>query len=300
VADWFHRKERGFATGVWNCSSSLGTAVAAPLLTFLMLRLGWRWMFIVMGAVGILVAAIIRWLHRDPRQVDLTPAERQYLAEDQPEAPRVTWRMWRSLFRYRTTWGMICGYMGSMYVLWIYNTWLPTYLEAELHLSIAKTGWIASVPFLFGVVGSLLTGRVCDHLLHRGFSPIASRKIPMLFCLLGIALFTLIAASTLNAVLAVSCISLSLFLVYGAACCAWAMAAVVAPVHLTASMGSIQNFFGYLGAASAPILTGIIVAKTGSFQPALMAGALFAVLGAIIYLALVRGPVGTNETVDKR
>jgi sugar phosphate permease len=145
------------------------------------------------------------------------------------------------------------------------------------------------------VVGSLLTGRVCDHLLHRGFSPIASRKIPMVCCLLGIALSTLIAASTANAVLAVSCISISLFLVYGAACCAWAMAAVVAPVHLTASMGSIQNFFGYLGAASAPILTGLIVAKTGSFQPALMAGALFAVTGAMIYLALVRGPVGTNQ-----
>jgi sugar phosphate permease len=295
VADWFHRKERGQATGIWNCSSSLGTAIAVPLLTFLMLHLGWRWMFIVMGLVGILVALIIRWLHRDPRQVDLTPAERQYLLDDQPEPPRVTWKIWRSLFRFRTTWGMICGYMGSMYVLWIYNTWLPTYLEFQLHLSIAKTGWVGSVPFLFGVVGSLVTGRVCDHLLHRGFSPIASRKLPMIFCLLGIALFTLVAASTLNAVVAVSCISISLFLVYGAACCAWAMAAVVAPVHCTASIGSIQNFFGYLGAASAPIVTGLIVAKTGSFRPALAVGALFAVLGAIIYIALVRGPVAANE-----
>jgi sugar phosphate permease len=265
-----------------------------------MLRLGWRWMFIVMGLAGIVVAGIIRWLHRDPGQVDLAPAERQYLVEDSPAAPRMTWRMWRSLFRYRTTWGMICGYMGSMYVLWIYNSWLPRYLELQLHLSIAKTGWIASVPFLFGVVGSLVTGRVCDHLLHRGFSPIASRKIPMIFCLLGIALSTLITASTSNAVLAVSCISISLFLVYGAACCAWAMVAVVTPVHCTGSLGSIQNFFGYLGAASAPILTGIIASKTGSFQPALMAGALFAVLGAIIYSALVRGTVGADEAVDSR
>jgi sugar phosphate permease len=295
VADWFHRRERGLATGIWNCSSSLGTAIAAPLLTFLMLRLGWRWMFIVMGLVGLLVALIIRWVHRDPRQVDLTPAEQQYLADGAPAAPKVTWRIWRSLFRFRTTWGMIGGYMGAMYVLWIYNTWLPQYLEIQLHLSVSKTGWIASVPFLFGVVGSLVTGRVCDHLLHRGFSPIASRKIPMVVSLLGVALFTLLAASTSNAVLAVSCISISLFLVYGCACAAWAMAAVVAPVHFTASISSIQNFFGYLGAAVAPTVTGIIVAKTGSFQPALMVGALFAALGAAIYLVLVRGPVAATE-----
>jgi len=292
VADWFHRRERGLATGLWNCSSSLGTAIAAPLLTFLMLRLGWRWMFIVMGLLGITVAGVIRWVHRDPRQVPLTREERAYLTDDAPEPPRVTWGEWRRLFHHGTIWGMIGGYMGAMYVLWIYNTWLPQYLELQLHLTVSKTGWIASVPFLFGVVGSLVTGRVCDALLHRGFSPIASRKVPMVVSLLGVALFTLLTACTSNPVLAVAFISVSLFLVYGTACCAWSMASVVGPVHCTASIGSIQNFFGYLGAAVAPTVTGIIVAKTGSFQPALMVGALFATLGAGLYLLLVRGPIG--------
>jgi len=66
VADWFHKRERGVATGVWNCSSSLGTAIAAPLLTYLMIHLGWRWMFVTMGLAGLVVALAAYGLHRTP------------------------------------------------------------------------------------------------------------------------------------------------------------------------------------------------------------------------------------------
>src|SRR5690242_2534432 len=69
VRDWFNERERGLATGIWNCSSTLGTAISAPLLTFLMLTFTWRWMFVIMGVAGLLVAAVFYVLHRDPRQV---------------------------------------------------------------------------------------------------------------------------------------------------------------------------------------------------------------------------------------
>src|SRR5205807_730550 len=131
VADWFHRRERGFATGVWNCSSSLGTAIAAPLLTFLMVHFGWRWMFGLMGLAGLSVAVIAYSLHRDPPQVDLTASERAYLRDEHTVAARVTWADWSGLFRFSTTWGMILGFFGAIYVLWIYNAWLPQYLEIE-------------------------------------------------------------------------------------------------------------------------------------------------------------------------
>jgi sugar phosphate permease len=190
---------------------------------------------------------------------------------------------------------MIAGYFGAMYVLWIYTAWLPQYLEIQLHLSVATTGWIASIPFFFGVVGSLIAGRVCDVLLKHGFSPIASRKVPTVASLLGVAFFTLLASLTSVTALAVACISISLFLLYGTACAAWSMASVVAPAYCTASISSIQNFFGYLGAALAPITTGIIVAKTGSFHPALQVGALIATVGAIVYVVLVRESVSPRS-----
>ena len=296
VADWFPQRERGSATGIWNCSSTLGTAIGLPMLTFFMLHLGWRWMFAVMGLFGLAVALIIHWLYRDPGQTSfLTPAERLYLADDHPERPRVTWQAWKSLFRFRTVWGMIGGYCGANYCIWIYTAWLPQYLEIQFHVTVAKSGWIGSIPFLCGAAGSIITGRVCDWLLRRGFSPIASRKIPMIVSLLGVALFAVLTSRASSAFQAIACISASLFLLYGAVCAAWTMATAVAPVAYAASIGSIQNFFGYLAAASAPTITGFIATRTGSFQPALLFGAGVALLGAIVHLVLVRRPLSLPE-----
>jgi sugar phosphate permease len=292
VADWFPQRQRGSATGIWNCSSTLGTAVGLPVLTFVMLHLGWRWMFAVMGLVGLAVALVIHRLHRDPGQTSpLTPAERQYLADDPSQTPRITWRIWKNLFRFRTVWGMIGGFSGTNYCIWIYTAWLPQYLEIQFHVTVAKTGWIGSIPFLCGAAGSIVTGRICDKLLRHGFSPIASRKIPMIASLLGVALFSCLTARASNAFEALACISVSLFLLYGAACCAWTITTAVAPAAYAASVGSIQNFFSYLAAATAPTITGFIAASTGSFQPAVLFGAGVALLGAAAYLFLVREPL---------
>jgi len=293
VRDWFNKSERGFATGIWNSSSTLGTAVSAPLLTVLMLSFGWRWMFAIMGAAGILVAAIFYLLHRDPGQAALTAQERSYLSDDESSAQTKppTLRDWRRLFAFRTTWGMIFGFFGTIYVLWLYNAWLPTYLEMERHFTIAKTGWVAAIPSVFGVVGSLVGGKLCDVLVERGVSTMNSRKYPMAAALGGTAMFTLFTALTPNSTLAVAFISISLFLIYVCASAAWAMASVAAPANCTASIGSMQNFGGYVGGALAPTITGFIVQEAHSFQPALLVGAVVAAAAAVIYIIMVRDPI---------
>ena len=298
VRDWFNVRGRGTATGLWNCSSTLGTAISAPLLTYLMLSFGWRWMFIIMGVLGIIVATVIYTVHRDPRDVALTPDERRYLTEGDPAGtgvrPKVSFADWGRLFSYRTTWGMILGYFGCIYLTWIYNSWLPGYLEIERHISIKGAGWVSSIPFGFGVLGSILGGRFADWLVARGVSPMNSRKYPMAAALLGTAAFTTLAALTPSSVLAVAAISVSLFLLYVCSSTAWAMAPVAAPAHQTASLGSMQNFGGYLGGALAPTVTGAIVQSTGTFAPALLVGAAVGVVAAALYLALVRDIIPTR------
>jgi sugar phosphate permease len=86
--DWFNPADRGTATGIWNCSSTLGTAISVPLLTFLMLYVGWRWMFVIMGLAGVLVATIAFTIYRNPSEVDLKPEEQRHLTEGMPPA---TW-----------------------------------------------------------------------------------------------------------------------------------------------------------------------------------------------------------------
>ncbi|MDR3100955.1 MAG: MFS transporter [Paraburkholderia sp.] len=299
VRDWFTGKERGTATGIWNSSSTLGTAIAAPLLTIIMLNIGWRWMFAVMGIAGLVLAVGFYVVHRDPHQVDLTQREKAYLHDAEGEvATRPTLREWRRLFGFGTTWGMLLGFFGTIYVLWIYNAWLPTYLQMEHHLTIAKTGWVAAVPYVFGIVGSLSGGKICDVLAKRGVSAINSRKYPMAASLLGTALFTVLTAVTHNTTLAVIFISISMLLVYLSTSAAWAMASVAAPANCTASIGAMQNFGGYFGGALAPVVTGFLVQKTNSFEPALFVGAGVAVLCVVAYWTLVRAPIPAPATED--
>ena len=82
----------------------------------------------------------------------------------------MTAREWRSLFGYESTWGIILGFMGVIYMVWLYLTWLPSYLEHERGLTVALTGWVIAIPYIFGTLGMLSAGQVADRLLRRGLS----------------------------------------------------------------------------------------------------------------------------------
>jgi MFS family permease len=289
VRDWYNVRERGLPTGIGLCGSKLGPAIAPLILTSLMLLFGWRWMFIIMGGVGIAVALIWYAVYREPHQVDLTAAEKAYLADGEAPttATRVTWADWKHLFAYRATWGMVFGFFGEVYMGWVYQSWLPGYLEIERHMSIPKTGWVAGIPFAFGVIGSIGSGWLADHLAGRGISPVNSCKIPVVIGLGGMAAFTIVAALTPSTFVAVAAISTALLFNGMAGAMCWALASVIAPKHCTASLGSIQNCGGYIGGALAPAVTGFIVQDTGSFVPALLFSAALGSVCTLIYIFVV-------------
>ena len=293
VRDWFNVRGRGFATGVFNCSSTLGTAIAAPLLTVVMLAVGWRWMFGIMGIAGVAVAVFWLLLYRDPASMALTPAEDSYRTsgDETGEAARVTFGEWRRLFGCATTWGMIIGFFGVVYLTWVYTAWLPGYLEMQRHMTIRSAGFASALPFVAGVIGGLFGGWLTDWLMTRGLSPINSRRYPMTLSLLGMAACTVGAALVASNALAVGLISLAMFLGYMASSAAWAMASVAAPANTTASLGAMQNFGGYLGGALAPMVTGYIVQASGSFVPAMMTAAAIGVVAAIGYFTIIRHPI---------
>ena len=174
VKDWWSLRARGLPTGIFNCTSTLGPMIAPPLLTALMLHFGWRWMFIIMGLLGILLAVIWASIYRDPREVDVTAAEEAYLSDGRERRTTrpITFAEWRRLFSFRVTWGLMLGFFGIVYLLWLFQAWLPGYLEMERHMSLQRTGWIAAIPYAFGVVGSIGTGFVADRLMA------GSKKIP--------------------------------------------------------------------------------------------------------------------------
>jgi MFS family permease len=292
VSTWFHVRDRGLPTGFWNCASTLGPAISPPILTALMLAFGWRAMFIIMGAAGIVAAVVWYLIYRNPREAGISEGERRYIvAGDTAATSGVVFAEWRRLFRFGTTWGMIFGFFGTVYLLWLYLTWLPGYLEIEHHMSTLRTGFAASIPFVFGFFGALTGGAISDWLGRRGFSPINSRKYPIVCGLLGMALFTVPAALTHSADLAIFFIAIAMFFGNISSTTSWALVTAVAPPNYVASLGSIQNFGGYFGGSFAPIVTGLIAQHTHSFAGALIVGAGIGATSAMIYLFAVTKPI---------
>jgi len=292
VSTWFHVRDRGLPTGFWNCASTLGPAISPPILTALMLAFGWRAMFVIMGAAGIVAAVVWYLVYRNPRDAGISEAERGYIvAGDTAATSGVVFAEWKRLFGFRTTWGMIFGFFGTVYLLWLYLTWLPGYLEIEHHMSTLRTGFAASIPFIFGFFGALTGGAISDWLGRRGFSPINSRKYPIVCGLLGMALFTVPAALTHSADLAILFIAIAMFFGNISSTTSWALVTAVAPPNYVASLGSIQNFGGYFGGSFAPIVTGLIAQHTHSFAGALIVGAGIGATSAMIYLFAVTKPI---------
>jgi MFS family permease len=186
---------------------------------------------------------------------------------------------------------MLCGFFGISYLSWLYFAWLPQYLEIQWHLSISRTGWLAAIPFTCGIVGSLTGGRICDILSRRGLTAIDSCKIPIVCALFGVVVCTSLAAYSSRSALAVGYISLSLFVIYVGSAAAWTMTTVAAPENYAASLGSIQNCGGYVGAAIAPVVTGYMVQATASFRSALLVAAGVALIAGIGNLLLVKDPI---------
>jgi MFS family permease len=248
------------------------------------------------------MAAVWFALYRDPSSLSLSVAEAAYLNEgavaDTSRTQELGVRDWLALFRHLTTWGMILGFFGSVYLNWVYLTWLPGYLTQARGMDLVTTGIAASVPFFCGFVGCLVAGWFSDKLTRKSASPMAGRKLPIVLAMLGMAGFTVPAALVQSNVIALACISVVVFLANASSASAWALATAAAPSNRIASLGSLQNFGGFLGGALAPIVTGYI-AQSFSFVPALLTGAAIAFLGALSYLFLVYKPIPASEAASR-
>jgi MFS family permease len=295
TSDWFHIKDRGRPTGVYNSGGSIGPAIAPPLLTAIMLAFDWRVMFIAMGLVGVVGSGIWFLLYRDPKKATLEQVDHDYLADNRANANPVEMRQWGRLFRFRSMWGLMLGAFCGGYAVWMYQTWLPAYLEMQQHISIKNTGYLASIPLICSIIGAISGGYVSDRMASRGVELVASRRLPSILGLCLSGLFTFIAATATTPTQAVILISCAMyFLAFGIAG-KWTMITAVAPQSYCTSVASIQNFGGYLGGTVSPLLTGYVVDKTGSFVIALTIGAGMTIASAVLLQTLVRTPIGAAE-----
>ncbi|MGC6388797.1 MFS transporter [Ewingella sp. S1.OA.A_B6] len=290
---WFSDKERALPTSIINTGSQIANAIAPPILTILLLTLGWRGMFIAIGLAGIPLLLVWLKFYRNPteREEKLIHANSQLIQQSVKAAAGNNKASWGALFKHKTTWFMVIGNFSIMFTIWVYLTWLPSYLEKSLGFSLKQTGWLAAIPFLAGIFGVLCGGVISDRLIRRGVNTITARKVPIVVGAALAACFVAPIPFVHDTTLSIALLSIGYFFSQLPQGVIWTLASDIAPKEQVASMGAIQNFGGFLGAACAPIVTGIILDATGQFTNVFFLGAGLLMLGALSYGLFVKKPI---------
>jgi D-galactonate transporter len=291
VSEWFPKRERAFATSIFDSGNRAGTALSLPIVTVIIDRLGWRWSFVITGLLGFVWAVAWIWIYRPPRQHRwVTTQEREYIEADpignknEGAGPPIRWR---DLFKYRTVWGMMLGFFCLNFVIYFFVTWFPTYLKDARGFDIKKMGFIGMIPPLAAIPGGYLGGLVSDRLVRNGVRLTRARKIPIVTGMLlssSIALAVIVQSTAVCIALLSLCYASLSF----AAASVWSLPADVAPTRAhVGSIGGIQNFASNLAGICITTFVGVMLQKTGGFVVPLVVAGCFSILGAFSYLVVV-------------
>jgi ACS family hexuronate transporter-like MFS transporter len=183
ITEWFPKKERALATGIFNAGTSVGAIVTPLIVPWITLRFGWRWAFVFTGALGF--AWLRMWLvfYRKPQDHSYcTKDELKYIQSD-PQLPSAKVK-WMRLLHHKETWAYVIGKFMIDPIWWFYLFWIPDYLQRQHGLHLSQIGLPILVIYIISDLGSIGGGWISSSLLHRGFTVNAARKWAMLLCAL--------------------------------------------------------------------------------------------------------------------
>jgi sugar phosphate permease len=285
MADWLPRSERGTGGSVFISGVALGSAVGPPGLAWLVSTHGWRSCFVATGVLSLLVAIVwYAWYRHPAEDSRLSAEERELILADQEPRRQEGRAPWSTLVRHREIWAITSGYFCLLYVQYTFVTWVPSYLVADRHMSVLKSGLATSIPWTCAFLVGVLAGRTSDIALRRGMSPLNARKLVLVGGMVA-ALAILGTAFSASASAAIVYLSISTSGIIFANGAAWAATQDVArELDLPGSASGFINGLSNVGGILGPIVTGALAYATHSFAVPLATAAGVALVGALAWL----------------
>lgn len=298
VAAWFPGNERGTASAFFNSGQYFATVLFAPLMGWIAHDLGWRYVFYVMGLLGVVMGLMwIKTIDGPQQHPGINDAEFDYIKEggalvdmDAPSGAVVAdggaqWSHIKQLLGNRMLLGVYIGQYCINTLTYFFLTWFPVYLVKERGLSILQAGFVATLPALCGFIGGLLGGVISDAILLKTKSLTLARKLPIVGGML--LSMSIIACNYVDGqALVVGFMALAFF-GKGIGALGWAVVSDTSPKEAGGVSGGLFNTFGNLSSITTPIVAGYIVAATGSFNGALLFVGANALVAAVAYLVIV-------------
>jgi MFS transporter, ACS family, glucarate transporter len=298
VAAWFPAHERGTASAIFNSAQYFALVAFAPIMGWVVGAFDWPWLFVFMGVIGVIAAAIWHKTMHDPRnhpklgaaELDLLVAggamvDKPAQSSDTQQSKLSTGTQLRVLLKTPTLLGLYLSQYFINTLTYFFTTFMTLYLVEERGLSVVKAGLFVTLPALCGFAGGILGGVLSDWLLRRGFSMTAARKIPIVIGMLS-------ALSILGCVYVQSNTAILFFMSFaffgkGLGSLGWAVMSDVAPRECAGLSGGIFNMCGNLSSITTPLLVGWILKTTESYDLVLSLVAGSALCAALCYLLLV-------------
>ena len=274
VAEWFPVEERSFAFGLFNAGSSVGAVIAPPLIAVIATSLGWRWVFLITGAMGFVWTALWVMVYRTP--------ERGVIAKAAPQ-PR-----WIALLRDGRVLGMCAAKSLGDSAWYFFIFWLPKYLADVRHLNIKQIGYYAWIPYAFAGAGSLFGGWFSSYLIRRGWSVISSRKL----CL-GISASLLPAALLITAsplALAIVFFSMAMFGHQFWSTIMQTLAADLFPPEAVGSVTGLVGASGSFGAMLFNLAVGAMLTAFSGYGPVFLVAGLLHPASVVVILLTPLAP----------
>ena len=271
IRETFDKKNRALVVATFFAGNRMGLSIGNILAAFVLVYWGWSAVYYVTGALGLFWLAWWLAVYRPPPR----PAE---------PAETENHIRWATLLRYRTTWGVMLGQSGYLYIYYVFAAWLPGYLVIERGMTAMTTGYIGMLTFLLGTVCVIGGGWLGDLLIARTGKVTAIRKSFAVGGLFAATLFTVALAYADSTNFAVAMMMLAVASFSFTTGAANSMPIDVAPKHIVSSLVSLQNFGGNVGGSFAPVVTGFLVMLSGDFTlPLLVAAGVALVFGCGSY-----------------
>ncbi|MBB4638500.1 MFS transporter [Longimicrobium terrae] len=285
TAEWFPRRERAFATGIFNAGSNVG-AIAAPLLVpWITLNYGWRMAFIVTGALGFVWLAFWLLLYREPeKHPRVSAAELAHIRSDPAESTAHV--PWLRLLRHRQTWAFFLGKLMTDPVWWFYLFWLPKYLDSRWDVQLSALAAPLVVIYLIADVGSVGGGWVSSALIKRGWTVNAGRKTAMLIAALLIVP-TMLAPRAGSMWVAVAIVSVAAAAHQWWSANLFTLVSDTFPRRAVGSVVGIGGFAGAMGGFAFQRATGYVLERTGSNYSIIFTVCGLAYISALVIIHLL-------------
>jgi ACS family D-galactonate transporter-like MFS transporter len=273
VSMLFPPEDRGLPSGLFDSGTRIGLALGVPLIAWLIVQYGWHRMFILVGVVALF------WL---PPWLSVFPA-RMHNRTRQPTGSGAGTHLRRitTLLRNRDLLGICLGFFCWDYYWYLLVLWLPDYLQVARHLTVMRAGVYAFLPYFVFAVCEPLGGWIADRLIHRGWNETRTRK--------GMVTVAFLTGLLLIPAARVASATAAIWLVAGASLVGLATGNLFvilqscAPPEEVGIWTGFENFSGNLGGIIAPLVTGLLIARTGSYFPGFALAAIVLLMGLIAY-----------------